>query len=432
MRVAASLEAAHLVKHGTGHAVTSTKRWSASRSIVSSPRPRSSSAGVATPSEKRRTRTSARSASDCPARSRDQSASRRARPEDRHGAQLHGAALDLPPQELLYPTCRRTTRSASTTSRSTSGASWSWSTVARRHRTGSHGGGHGQDDPCRRRRPHPRGRLLARDYNRAGVPLVEIVSVRTSPRRPKPARTSTSCARSSCHGGIRRPDGGGLPTGRRERLCAPAGAAEYGTRCEVKNLNSLRSLERAIGYEVARQIALLESGERVAQETRHWDEGDGRTMRCAPRKRRTTTVTFRARSRTARAGRASPRGGRRGCRPHAGRAPPPLSELLKAGPEPAERRDGSTTDQVVTVVDLGLDELVHGAVTAGADPHLSLRAAANEAAATRTPRSCSIRSRSRRCSRWSRPVSSRRPVQGSARRAHDPRGDRPDRCEPGL
>ena len=45
----------------------------------------------------------------------------------------------------------------------------------------------------------------------------------------------------------------------------------------MKNLNSLRSLERAIDYEVQRQIELLESGERVAQETRHWDEGDGST-----------------------------------------------------------------------------------------------------------------------------------------------------------
>jgi aspartyl-tRNA(Asn)/glutamyl-tRNA(Gln) amidotransferase subunit B len=57
----------------------------------------------------------------------------------------------------------------------------------------------------------------------------------------------------------------------------PAGASEFGTRAEIKNVNSLRSLARAIDYERERQIALIESGERVLQETRHWDEEAGRT-----------------------------------------------------------------------------------------------------------------------------------------------------------
>ncbi len=51
----------------------------------------------------------------------------------------------------------------------------------------------------------------------------------------------------------------------------------WGTRCEIKNLNSLRSLGRAIDHEALRQIDLLENGERVRQETRHWDEAAGRT-----------------------------------------------------------------------------------------------------------------------------------------------------------
>src|SRR5262249_7256078 len=50
-----------------------------------------------------------------------------------------------------------------------------------------------------------------------------------------------------------------------------------GTRCEIKNLNSVRSLGRAIDYEARRQIALIADGETVRQETRHWDESDGRT-----------------------------------------------------------------------------------------------------------------------------------------------------------
>jgi aspartyl-tRNA(Asn)/glutamyl-tRNA(Gln) amidotransferase subunit B len=55
------------------------------------------------------------------------------------------------------------------------------------------------------------------------------------------------------------------------------GDTALGNRCEVKNLNSLRSLGRAIEYEARRQVDLLESGESVKQETRHWDEGAGRT-----------------------------------------------------------------------------------------------------------------------------------------------------------
>ena len=57
----------------------------------------------------------------------------------------------------------------------------------------------------------------------------------------------------------------------------PAGTSAFGTRCEIKNLNSLRSLGRAIEYEAARQIAVLEAGGTVEQETRHWDESAGRT-----------------------------------------------------------------------------------------------------------------------------------------------------------
>ncbi|MGH9229020.1 MAG: Asp-tRNA(Asn)/Glu-tRNA(Gln) amidotransferase subunit GatB, partial [Acidimicrobiales bacterium] len=51
----------------------------------------------------------------------------------------------------------------------------------------------------------------------------------------------------------------------------------FGTRCEIKNLNSLRSLGRAIEYEARRQIELVESGQPVRQETRHWNEDEGRT-----------------------------------------------------------------------------------------------------------------------------------------------------------
>jgi aspartyl-tRNA(Asn)/glutamyl-tRNA(Gln) amidotransferase subunit B len=58
----------------------------------------------------------------------------------------------------------------------------------------------------------------------------------------------------------------------------PAGAKELGTKAEIKNMNSFRSVHRAIESEIARQIALVENGERVVQETRGWDELRGVTV----------------------------------------------------------------------------------------------------------------------------------------------------------
>jgi aspartyl-tRNA(Asn)/glutamyl-tRNA(Gln) amidotransferase subunit B len=57
----------------------------------------------------------------------------------------------------------------------------------------------------------------------------------------------------------------------------PAGSDELRTRCEIKNVNSLRSLGRAIDYEAQRHVDLYENGDRPVQETRHWDEEGGRT-----------------------------------------------------------------------------------------------------------------------------------------------------------
>ena len=58
----------------------------------------------------------------------------------------------------------------------------------------------------------------------------------------------------------------------------PEGAKEFGTRAEIKNLNSFRALVRAIEYEVERQKAILEDGGHVVQETRTWDEANGVTL----------------------------------------------------------------------------------------------------------------------------------------------------------
>ena len=58
----------------------------------------------------------------------------------------------------------------------------------------------------------------------------------------------------------------------------PAGSSAFGTKVEVKNLNSFRSLERALAYEVTRHAEALERGERLVQETRGWDEDADRTI----------------------------------------------------------------------------------------------------------------------------------------------------------
>ena len=71
----------------------------------------------------------------------------------------------------------------------------------------------------------------------------------------------------------------------------PEGAKEFGTRAEIKNLNSFRALVRAIEYEVERQKAILEDGGHVVQETRTWDEANGVTLSMRSRKKHTTTVT---------------------------------------------------------------------------------------------------------------------------------------------
>jgi aspartyl-tRNA(Asn)/glutamyl-tRNA(Gln) amidotransferase subunit B len=115
------------------------------------------------------------------------------------------------------------------------------------------------------------------DYNRAGVPLLEIVS-RPDLSSADEARQYVAELRSILVAV-------GASDGKMEEGSLRVDAnvsvrrvgAELGTRCEIKNVNSLRSLGRAIEYEVARQIEAIGAGERIRQETRHWDEAAGRT-----------------------------------------------------------------------------------------------------------------------------------------------------------
>ncbi|MFT4218600.1 MAG: Asp-tRNA(Asn)/Glu-tRNA(Gln) amidotransferase subunit GatB [Micropruina sp.] len=120
------------------------------------------------------------------------------------------------------------------------------------------------------------------DYNRAGVPLMEIVTkpvLGTGAAAPKVARAYMAQLRELLRAlGVSdvRMEQGSLRCDANVSL-APSGSDVLGTRTETKNVNSLRSVERALTYEIQRQGEVLASGGRVHQETRHWHEDGGYT-----------------------------------------------------------------------------------------------------------------------------------------------------------
>ncbi|MFD2757205.1 Asp-tRNA(Asn)/Glu-tRNA(Gln) amidotransferase subunit GatB [Gulosibacter faecalis] len=126
------------------------------------------------------------------------------------------------------------------------------------------------------------------DYNRAGVPLVEIV---TKPifggehRTPELAAAYVSTIRDIARSlgvSFARMERGNLRCDANVSL-RPRGEEKLGTRTETKNINSFRSIERAVRYEIQRQAALLAKGESITQETRHWHEDTGRTSSGRPK-----------------------------------------------------------------------------------------------------------------------------------------------------
>lgn len=115
------------------------------------------------------------------------------------------------------------------------------------------------------------------DFNRAGVPLVEIVS-RPDIRTAEQARQYVTELRAillAVGASDAKMEEGSMRVDANVSVHQPG--TPFGTRCEIKNVNSVRSLGRAIDYEARRQIDLLETGGSIRQETRHWDENDGRT-----------------------------------------------------------------------------------------------------------------------------------------------------------
>ena len=213
------------------------------------------------------------------------------------------------------------------------------------------------------------------DYNRSGVPLVEIVSgpdIRSSAQAREYAQElrgiliATGASDGRMEEGSMRIDA---------NVSVRQPGAAFGTRCEIKNLNSLRSLQRAIDYEALRQVELVESGGTVRQETRHWDENLGETSTMRVKEDADDYRYFRE---------------------------PDLVDLVpdKAWQDrvrsalpamPAERRrhlrerlsnpTQAQLDAVEVVIDLGLDQLVNAAVDGGADVTLAISRAANELAA---------------------------------------------------
>jgi len=120
------------------------------------------------------------------------------------------------------------------------------------------------------------------DYNRAGVPLIEIVTRMipdTGGRAPEVARAYVTQLRDLIKSlGVSdvRMDQGSMRCDVNLSL-SPVGSGVLGTRSETKNVNSLRSVERAVRYEMSRQAGVLDGGGSVVQETRHFEEQSGTT-----------------------------------------------------------------------------------------------------------------------------------------------------------
>ena len=117
------------------------------------------------------------------------------------------------------------------------------------------------------------------DYNRCGTPLSEIVS-EPDMRTPEEAYAYLTTLRqillytgvSDCN-----MEEGSLRCDANVSV-RPRGSKEFGTKVEVKNLNSFRYLQKALEYEIERHIAVLESGGRIGQETRLWNQAEGHTV----------------------------------------------------------------------------------------------------------------------------------------------------------
>ena len=116
------------------------------------------------------------------------------------------------------------------------------------------------------------------DLNRVDTPLIEIVSMPDIHSAHDAHDYCKELWRLMCYAGVTYGDlyNGNMRFDINTSL-APEGSDKLGTRTEVKNLNSFRSVERAVEYEIKRQAKLLDAGEKVVQETRGWNDVEGKT-----------------------------------------------------------------------------------------------------------------------------------------------------------
>jgi aspartyl-tRNA(Asn)/glutamyl-tRNA(Gln) amidotransferase subunit B len=210
------------------------------------------------------------------------------------------------------------------------------------------------------------------DYNRAGIPLLEVVSepdIRTA-AQAQAYLTELRAIVLALGISDARLEEGSMRCDANVSL-RPVGHTVFGTRAEVKNMNSVRSLGRAIEYEIARQTDVLTHGGRIVQETRHWDEDAGRTSTLRTKE---TTEDYRY----------FPDPDLVPVAPDAAW----IDQLRTDLPElPAAKRTrlvdqvGVTPDQAGTLVSNGMAPLLEDAVAAGAAPTEAANWLVNEVAA---------------------------------------------------
>ena len=211
------------------------------------------------------------------------------------------------------------------------------------------------------------------DYNRAGVPLVEVVS-RPDIRTAEQARAYVRELRAillAIDVSDARMEEGSMRVDANVSV-RPEGSDELRTRCEIKNLSSLRSLGRAIVFEAKRHVDLWSSGEQPRQETRHWDEAGGRTTPGRSKEDAEDYRYFQDPDLVPLAPSAE-------IVAAIDAALPPLpaarrSELVAAG------RGAVTADAAALLVERGQDGLVSDAIAVGADPSLAATRVANDLA----------------------------------------------------
>ena len=203
------------------------------------------------------------------------------------------------------------------------------------------------------------------DYNRAGVPLIEIVTktiAGTGERAPEVARAYVTALRDLLRalGRLRRADGPGLAALRRERVADGRRApTEFGTRTETKNVNSLRSVERAVRYEMTRQARCWPAAARSSRRPGTSRRPTAPPRRAGPRRPPRTTGTSRSptwcRSRRRASGSSELRG--------------TLPEMPCASGASGSRRSGQLSDaELRDLLNAGAVDLVAATVDAGATP----------------------------------------------------------------